>query len=72
MDQATWRVVSKLNALKFFVGKNTFSTVEQLKVATVAINQVLTELKVREEKRREAVCMLISLAQNISPDNFLQ
>jgi glutamine synthetase len=47
MDQATWRVVSKLHALKFFVGKNTFSTVEQLKVATVAINQVLTELKVR-------------------------
>jgi hypothetical protein len=45
MDQATWRLISKLNQLKFYVSKNTFSTVEQLKTATVAINNVLTELK---------------------------
>lgn len=45
MDQAGWRLVSKLTALKFFVGKNTFSTVEQLKTATVSINEVLTDLK---------------------------
>ena len=36
---------SKLQHLKFFVSKNTFSTVDQLKTATVAINSVLTELK---------------------------
>lgn len=45
MDQACWRINSKLTALKFFVGKNTFSTVEQLKTATVSINEVLVELK---------------------------
>jgi hypothetical protein len=45
LDEASWRCTSKLNALKFFVGKNSFSTVEQLKTATVAINNVLTELK---------------------------
>jgi hypothetical protein len=45
MDQATWRLISKLTQLRLFVGKNTFSTVEQLKTATLAINQVLTELK---------------------------
>lgn len=45
MDQAVWRLESKLTALRFFVGKNTFSTVEQLKTATLAINEVLSELK---------------------------
>ncbi len=72
MDQATWRVVSKLNALKFFVGKNTFSTVEQLKVATVAINKVLTELKVSKRGRGCAWRADLSIPQNISPENFLQ
>ena len=45
MDQAVWRISSKLTRMRFFVGKNSFSTIEQLKAGTQAINECLNELK---------------------------
>lgn len=45
MDQAVWRITSKMTRMRLFVSKNTFSSIEQLKDATRAINDALGELK---------------------------
>eukprot|EP01091_Cochliopodium_minus_P011538 TRINITY_DN3297_c0_g1_i1.p1 TRINITY_DN3297_c0_g1~~TRINITY_DN3297_c0_g1_i1.p1 ORF type:complete len:163 (-),score=31.93 TRINITY_DN3297_c0_g1_i1:584-1051(-) len=45
MDQALWKIISKVKQLSWVLGKRELSNISQLKAGTLAIRAVLAELK---------------------------